>query len=77
MRNKWQTSISGLSLSKDKSVSTYKELLKKFKKMLSCNGHIDNETDTLCLQGDHRDKVMEYLTGLGISKDLIITSGTA
>ena len=45
--------------------------------MLSCNGHIDNETDTLYLQGDHRDKVMEYLTGLGISKDLIITSGTA
>ena len=38
-----------------------KYFVKKIKKKFSCNGSIDKETNTIQMQGDHRDNIKEYL----------------
>jgi translation initiation factor 1 (eIF-1/SUI1) len=53
-----------------------KLLLKKLKKMLSCNGHIDAEKNLYVFQGDHRVTIKKYVIDIGVNKDLIIESGT-
>ncbi len=73
-RNKQQTTIEGLNLEKIQEES-HKAVLKKLKKLLSCNGHIDAE-NTYVFQGDHRVAIKTYLISSGINKDLIIESGT-
>lgn len=50
--------------------------LKNLKKSLGCNGSIkkikEYEDDVLHLQGDHSDKVKEYLINNGIEESTII-----
>ena len=42
--------------------SVLKDILKDFKKLLSCNGSINkDEHSFIQLQGDHRDAVKDYL----------------
>ena len=38
-----------------------KYFLKRMKKKFSCNGSIDKETNTIQMQGDHRDNIKGYL----------------
>jgi translation initiation factor 1 (eIF-1/SUI1) len=75
-RNKKQTILSGLDITKDPQTPTASDMLKKLKKKIcSSNGHI-NEEEAYVLQGDHRQEIFAYLLSLGISKSQIIQSGT-
>lgn len=74
IKNKWQTSITGLIAEMDPSVKTDKDLLKKLKKKLSCNGYLTG--DRLTFQGDHKGTIYQYLLSIGITSDRIKDSGT-
>lgn len=69
-RRSWKTSVSGVKA----SVSA-KELLKKWKKKLSCNGHLD-KTGTLVFQGDHSKIITGLLLNMGYTSDRILIVGT-
>ncbi|HIE41521.1 MAG TPA: stress response translation initiation inhibitor YciH [Candidatus Aenigmarchaeota archaeon] len=57
--------ISGID---SKNVDT-KALLKKLKQKLACGGTVKN--NELWLQGDHKEKIKEFLIGEGFKKEQI------
>jgi translation initiation factor 1 (eIF-1/SUI1) len=75
-RRSWKTSITGIDWTRDRSVSSDKELLKKWKKKLSCNGHLDVEDGKMTFQGDHNQTIYGWVIKLGYSPDQIIVAGT-
>lgn len=54
-----------------------KDVLKDFKKLLSCNGSINKDENTVIqLQGDHRNAVKDYLLNkFSLREDSIIIHG--
>lgn len=76
-RNKWQTTITGLTLSDYDCQHTEKQFLKLLKGRFSCNGHYTADENMYTLQGDHKRELVPYLVSVGIPKAQIIQSGTS
>jgi len=75
-RKSHKTLIKGLDYRRASASESGKDLLKIWKKKLSCNGHIDDE-GTYVFQGDHSRVIYEWVVKMGYSPDQILTTGTS
>lgn len=75
-RRSHKTLVKGLDYKRVAVCETDKDLLKIWKKKLSCNGHIDDD-GSYVFQGDHSRVVYDWIIKLGYSPDQILAVGTS